>query len=673
MYRAMVSNSLVPPRNLAKGANIRIEALTGNAAPHISITVETWTKDSQRAATDVSALILQANGKVASNDDFVFYNQPFARDSAIRLVSSPDLDVADTITLDLDALPGPVDRIVVAASIDLDSGSANTFSDVECTRMLVRLEGDSNSIILTSKLDGFTNELTVIVGEVYRHGSDWKIRSVGQGYEDELAEIITEYGIEVDTEPSTAENGSDEAITDRSNSNDIAYREPTAIQPTLGDGGITQSHQPKSVAKIPLGWNKQLAPGLPVSSQPDGWRRARMFPTTSTHSGIEQEIRATAVLLAVMSAVPGFGARITSLLGAPRGDSIETYTEVRFQHAGSTLRPDGLIRVTRGDSTWIALVEVKTGKGRLSVSQIENYLSVAKAKKYNSVVTISRDVMPVEGDLPLSVDMKLPGSLSLQHISWEEISTQAALLYAEESADRTQARILEEFLQYSADTQSGMWPFTGMGRSWVKVRDGISTKTLSSTDNATEEICFSYDQLNRHLALQLTALTGQEVVSEAPEERADATERTKQLADSGELFGSLQIPGATSPVFTNANLAMRRISCSQYVGAPPSGKALTKVKWILRELKDAPPRIRIKAYYSGGHAEPKSSLLKDLRADPYRLLPPDGEDIREFKITAATSMGQKGPINDSRFVADMVKLVNTFYIDVTQQITTPGQ
>lgn len=661
------------PYVLTKGGNTRIEDLIGTPAPRISISVETWADNSQDAVTDVSVLVLQGDGNVESNDDFVFYNQPVARGGAVELITDAP-ETAARINIDLDALPASVDRIVIAASIDPDSESATTFGDVAGARMLVGVADDMESPVLTSELDGFTCERALVFGEVYRRGDEWKIRSVGQGYDGGLAALITQHGIDVDAEPADADGADSEDDSSESPQDSVDAAESaepeSATTPESEDKKVALTRRRKPVAKLPADWKSRTAPGLPIDKHPDGWHRARLFPTTGTRAGGEQEGRATAVLLSVMSAIPDLGKQITSLLGAPRG-RVETYTEVRFAHSGADLRPDGLIRVTRGDKAWVALVEVKTGKGTLVADQVESYLKVAKAKGFDSVVTISPDVMPCAGDLPLQVDPKLTKSVKLQHLSWEEIATQAALLHSAESADRTQSRILEEFLQYSADPQSGMWPFNDMGRHWVKVRDAINTNTLSATDNGAKEICSKYDQLNRHLALQLTALTGQTVSSQIPSTRADATSRAKQLTDSGELFGSLRIPGATSPVFTNANLARLRISCSQSVSAPRTGRIPTKVSWLLRQLESAAPKLRITAHHAGSRTESTSVLLADAREDPSKLLPPNGKDIREFAVTAEAPMGSKRASSENSFVSAVVDLVNTFYIDVTQQLKAP--
>lgn len=107
------------------------------------------------------------------------------------------------------------------------------------------------------------------------------------------------------------------------------------------------------------------------------WQQARLIPTSGINGAQEQERRATSALLAVMSAVKEFGRSITRSAGAHAGE-IETFIEVEFDLDGKKVIPDGLIRVSRGNRTWAALVEVKTGRNELQTEQLESYLEVAR-------------------------------------------------------------------------------------------------------------------------------------------------------------------------------------------------------------------------------------------------------------------------------------------------------
>jgi hypothetical protein len=109
----------------------------------------------------------------------------------------------------------------------------------------------------------------------------------------------------------------------------------------------------------------------------ESWHAARLIPTSGINGAQEQERRATSALLAVLSAVKEFGRALLTPLGAPAGN-VETFIEVPFPLGDRRVIPDGLIRVSRGSRSWVALVEVKTGSNQLDPVQLGDYLDVAR-------------------------------------------------------------------------------------------------------------------------------------------------------------------------------------------------------------------------------------------------------------------------------------------------------
>ena len=694
---------------LVKGETIAVAEVFGAAEPRIRIALETGRTtdpDATTIDTDTSVLLVADDGRVADNDALIFYNQPVALDGAVRLMASPAMSSVngDELEVDLAAIPSSISRLVVAVSIDPDADSGTTFSEIGGVVMTVTGDGaDGGS--LAAQITDVDSMRAVIVAEIYRRGSEWKIRAVGQGYASGLAALVTDFGIDVDDAdnadsavPSESAVPLESAVSPgsaaRSESAGVegvgAPDVPSAAAATTADevagslvtGGAAQSGagarkvaltRRKAPARLASDWQKRTTPVLPAREEGDTWQRARLFPSVGIKSTAEQEGRATAVLLAVAEVVPEFERKIFAPLGAPRG-KVETFTEVRFNHSGQDLRPDGLVRVTRGATSWTALLEVKTAKGQLREDQLENYVKLARAKGFDAVLTVSCDLMPNPLETPVAIDARELKSLSLNHRSWNEIVTDAAMLAAgNEITDSTRARVLDEFLRYATDPQSGMWSFSDMGKQWVKVRNAVSDGTLGANEGATAEICTRFDQLNRHVALQLSALTGTPVNSVAPANRADSVSRAKQLADSGELFGTLRVTGATGLVVTNANLARGRISCSQRVSAPKAGRVVTKVNGIVRQLEDAPDKTRITAHHLGSRTETTSALLEQVRNDPDLLVPDGGKDIREFTVTLELPMGSKRGISENGFVNAVVGLVNTFYESVTQVLRAPRE
>ncbi|MBE7160815.1 MAG: TerD family protein [Williamsia herbipolensis] len=141
------------------------------------------------ASADLSALLVTSSGKVRTDADFVFYNQPSA--PGVTLVPG----AGGTLRIDLAAIPADIDQI--RAVITLDSG---TFGAV--TPPVTRIASGSETY--EYRIDGLATESIVIAAEVYRRGDGWKVRAVGQGYAGGFAALVTDHGVSVDDAPSPA-------------------------------------------------------------------------------------------------------------------------------------------------------------------------------------------------------------------------------------------------------------------------------------------------------------------------------------------------------------------------------------------------------------------------------------------------------------------------------------
>ncbi|MCF1600255.1 TerD family protein [Streptomyces muensis] len=142
---------------------------------------------------DLSALLVAADGRVRSDDDLVFYNQPSAEAGAVRHVAA-DAEGPERVEMNPAALPADVDRVVLVGSCDPDDAS-RTFREVK--DVLVRasqLGADPVHFRPPALTDG---ERAVLLMELYRRGEAWKLRAIGQGYADGLAGLATDFGIEV--------------------------------------------------------------------------------------------------------------------------------------------------------------------------------------------------------------------------------------------------------------------------------------------------------------------------------------------------------------------------------------------------------------------------------------------------------------------------------------------
>jgi len=148
------------------------------------------------APADLSALLVTEQGKVRTDADFVFYNQP----------SGPGVDLrpgpagqAASLAVSLPAVPADIDQI--RAVITLDDANSNFGRFAPPTAIVSDAAGNQ---LFEYRIDGLDAESIVIALELYRRQGGWKVRAVGQGYAGGFAALVTDHGVQVDDSPAPA-------------------------------------------------------------------------------------------------------------------------------------------------------------------------------------------------------------------------------------------------------------------------------------------------------------------------------------------------------------------------------------------------------------------------------------------------------------------------------------
>jgi hypothetical protein len=405
----------------------------------------------------------------------------------------------------------------------------------------------------------------------------------------------------------------------------------------------------------------------------DAWQPARLIPTSGINGPDEQETRATSALLAVLPVVKDFGIGLFRPFGAP-GGTMETFIEVPLKTADDrTIRPDGLVRITRGQKQWTSLIEVKTGGNDLAREQIENYLDVARDNAFEAVITISNQLAPAVGVHPVDVDKRKLKRVELHHLSWAEVVSAAVIQRVHSGvSDPEQAWILAELIRYLQHPRSGALDFSDMGASWVPCRESISAGTLRANDKGIADVVSRWEQLLRFAALRLERELGSGVqVALSRKEQADPTIRPQillnDLVQRGCLSGSLRIPNTVGELLIDADLRVNRCTISVDVAAPGDGRALTRVNWLLRQLNESPPALRIDAYAHMARTS-TSELLSTVRLNPATLAPDPKIDLRRFRLSATSQLGAKRGIGRGSFIDSVLGAIDGFYETVLQTL-----
>ncbi|MEU3183808.1 TerD family protein [Streptomyces sp. NPDC006923] len=244
--------------SMLKGANLPV--------PVPAVRVELgWRSAPGAPDVDASALLL-VSGKVRSDADFVFYNQPSHASGAVHHEGKrTGADgVTDTLTVDLGQVEHAVERIVLAASAD-----GGDFGRVRGLHVRV-LDAAAGTEIARYDSQDATVETAFVLGELYRRQGSWKFRAVGQGYSSGLAGLATDFGISVDEPgPGTA---AAPAVPAASPEPPAAAATPAPAPVRLSKVTLTKDAPTVSLAKqggtsgtmrVNLNWQ--------VRNQPKGW------------------------------------------------------------------------------------------------------------------------------------------------------------------------------------------------------------------------------------------------------------------------------------------------------------------------------------------------------------------------------------------------------------------
>ncbi|MGV9839545.1 TerD family protein [Nocardia niigatensis] len=199
---------------------------------------------------DASALLL-SSGRVRSDADFVFYNQPLHASGAVRHHGKQTGPViVDALSVHLGQVEPQIDAIVLAASAD-----GGTFAQFR--GLHVRLVDMGGQELARFDSSDATSETAFVLGELYRRGGGWKFRAVGQGYDSGLAGLATDFGISVDEAPAPQPNTPQSAAPVQPVPPPVTFAQPVAPPPVAG---FQQPVAPPPPAPVP----PALAPPMPA-------------------------------------------------------------------------------------------------------------------------------------------------------------------------------------------------------------------------------------------------------------------------------------------------------------------------------------------------------------------------------------------------------------------------
>ncbi|MBY4459695.1 TerD family protein [Rhodococcus fascians] len=186
---------------------------------------------------DLSALLVTDAGKVRTDADFVFFNQPTG--PGVRL--EPGQGGPARLAVSLGAVPSDIEQI--RAVITLDDASSNFGRSAP---PVARVSDTAGNVLYEYTIDGLSSESIVIALEIYRRQGSWKVRAVGQGYAGGFAALVTDHGVSVDDAPAPEVSLTKSKPVSLSKGQKVTLRK---------DGGVALT-----VIRMGLGWDPVTTP-----------------------------------------------------------------------------------------------------------------------------------------------------------------------------------------------------------------------------------------------------------------------------------------------------------------------------------------------------------------------------------------------------------------------------
>jgi len=188
--------------NLQKGGNLSLSK-TDPSLREVLVGLGWAARSSDGADFDLDAslFMVQENGKVRGDHDFIFYNQLKSTCGAVEHTGDNKTGAGagddEALKIRLADLPAAIARLIIAVTIHDAEARRQNFGMVQDAFVrIVNLDTDAE-IVRFDLSEDYSTETAMIFAEIYRYNGEWKFRAVGQGYAGGLAALAIQHGVEI--------------------------------------------------------------------------------------------------------------------------------------------------------------------------------------------------------------------------------------------------------------------------------------------------------------------------------------------------------------------------------------------------------------------------------------------------------------------------------------------
>lgn len=188
--------------SLTKGGNVNLS----KEAPGISKTTiglgwNPRVTDGQAFDLDAIAFLVGENGKVRTDTDFIFFNNLKSADGSVAHNGDNRTGEGDgddeTLSVDLSKVPADVSKVVFCVTIYDGTTRNQNFGQVSNAYIRVVNDAGGSEIARFDLSEDSSTETAMVFGELYKNGSEWKFRAIGQGFAGGLGPLAASYGVAV--------------------------------------------------------------------------------------------------------------------------------------------------------------------------------------------------------------------------------------------------------------------------------------------------------------------------------------------------------------------------------------------------------------------------------------------------------------------------------------------
>jgi tellurium resistance protein TerD len=188
--------------SLSKGGNVNLsKEAPGLTSVVVGLGWDPRATDGQEFDLDASVFLLKADGKVRTDADFVFYNNKVGADGSVEHTgdnrSGQGEGDDEQVKVELAKVPAELTRLVFGVTIhDADSRKQN-FGQVSNAFIRVVNAAGGAEIARYDLSEDSATETAMIFGELYRAGTEWKFKAIGQGFNGGLGPLASHHGVNV--------------------------------------------------------------------------------------------------------------------------------------------------------------------------------------------------------------------------------------------------------------------------------------------------------------------------------------------------------------------------------------------------------------------------------------------------------------------------------------------